>query len=282
MKMCKKFRAIALTLALALVAAFCGCFIVACNNSDGNSGNGENDGSGTSKDTISLAVASVSTGDDDLSTYVINASVNVQLTPQWAITWENADSEWASGKSVSDYLKLDLSNGNLTATVTCLQAFGETSVLTATIGQGSLAVSESKKIDYLARVRYRAYVDEWDSVHSTYHREYEVVRVVGNEVSSLLKFSSSYNSNLVTAISGSAFLNCTFSKAFLPNSLLKICGFAFDNCKYLESITIPASVTEIESYAFRGCSSLKEVIFLGDKSKITFGNNVFYGCPYQP
>ena len=47
------------------------------------------------------------------------------------------------------------------------------------------------------------------------------------------------------------------------------------NCSSLTSVRIPDSVTIIGSYAFRDCSGLSEVTFLGDKP--SFGQGVFDG-----
>ena len=37
---------------------------------------------------------------------------------------------------------------------------------------------------------------------------------------------------------------------------------AFNNCSSLSSITIPSSVTSVESNAFSGCTGLKSVVYL--------------------
>lgn len=58
---------------------------------------------------------------------------------------------------------------------------------------------------------------------------------------------------------------------FVPRSLKRvvltkatsIVGQAFYGCKYIEYVTLPATVTEIGTEAFKDCSALKEVIFDG-------------------
>lgn len=52
-----------------------------------------------------------------------------------------------------------------------------------------------------------------------------------------------------------------FNKASFPVKRIAMC--AFRNCKFLKSITIPNSVTEIGALAFAGCSSLNTVMFHG-------------------
>ncbi len=44
----------------------------------------------------------------------------------WSVSWINGSSAWAAGKTVTDYVTVTpTSDGALTATVTCVQAFGE-------------------------------------------------------------------------------------------------------------------------------------------------------------
>ena len=65
-----------------------------------------------------------------------------------------------------------------------------------------------------------------------------------------------YRNNLITVISDQCFYNCTsLSYVELPNSLTKIEKFAFANTALTE-ITIPKSVSSIDSTAFDGCNDL--------------------------
>ncbi|MBQ8174711.1 MAG: leucine-rich repeat domain-containing protein [Clostridia bacterium] len=57
-----------------------------------------------------------------------------------------------------------------------------------------------------------------------------------------------------------------------------ICTWSFLGCTSLTSITIPDSVTSIDSAAFRGCTSLANVTF-GENSQLTsIGKEAFYYC----
>lgn len=51
--------------------------------------------------------------------------------------------------------------------------------------------------------------------------------------------------------------------------------YAFTDCGDLETVTIPASVTEIGDYAFAGCSNLAQVTLSSDVSTLTVGGNAF-------
>ncbi|MBP5281185.1 MAG: leucine-rich repeat protein [Lachnospiraceae bacterium] len=52
---------------------------------------------------------------------------------------------------------------------------------------------------------------------------------------------------------------------------------AFLSKKYLRSVTVPSSVTEVGDWAFAYCDSLREVLFQGRNAQ--FGKAVFLECP---
>lgn len=65
------------------------------------------------------------------------------------LKWKNAQSEWASGKSVSDYLTINqTSDGSLTATGTVLQAFSEPIEIVATL-RGQEEITAKAQVDYV-------------------------------------------------------------------------------------------------------------------------------------
>lgn len=51
---------------------------------------------------------------------------------------------------------------------------------------------------------------------------------------------------------------------------------AFENCVGLTDITIPASITEVQTSAFSDCANLKKVTVLGNVK--TLGTGIFFGC----
>ena len=75
----------------------------------------------------------------------------------WSLSWKNAASSWANGKSVTDYVTVTpTSDGSTTATVRCLQKFGEQILLTVTSRDNPKATA-STTVDYYKRaVLFRA------------------------------------------------------------------------------------------------------------------------------
>lgn len=71
-------------------------------------------------------------------TAMITPDDAVNKAVDWSVAFENAESEWANGKNAADYVKVTpASDGALTATAACLQAFGERIIITAQVRNGS-------------------------------------------------------------------------------------------------------------------------------------------------
>lgn len=86
----------------------------------------------------------------------LNAMVYPETADNKAVDWEvsfvNSSSAWASGKNVSDYVKLvPESDGAAVATIECLQAFGERIKITVTSRANPLAKAECV-LDYARRI----------------------------------------------------------------------------------------------------------------------------------
>lgn len=70
----------------------------------------------------------------------------------WAVSWVNPNSTFATGKTVTDYLTATpTSDGSLTATVNCLQSFGEKIKITVTSRNNEAATAECT-VDYARRL----------------------------------------------------------------------------------------------------------------------------------
>lgn len=62
----------------------------------------------------------------------------VNKVVDWSVAWENGESSWANGKEVTDYVTVTpTTDGAMTATATCMQAFGEKVIITAQVRDGS-------------------------------------------------------------------------------------------------------------------------------------------------
>ena len=84
------------------------------------------------------------------------------------------------------------------------------------------------------------------------------------------------NTYQVTAIEGTAFMNCTeVTSVSLPNSITTIYDMAFFNCG-IRSIDIPASVTSIYPFAFQCCRDLETINMPATMTSIAF--SAFNGC----
>ncbi len=76
----------------------------------------------------------------------------------WSIAFNNPASEWATGKTVTDYVTLTPGETALTATVQCLQPFGEQIVVTVSADEFE-GVSASCTVDFGARIKTLLYKD---------------------------------------------------------------------------------------------------------------------------
>ena len=69
----------------------------------------------------------------------------------YSVAWKNASSSWASGKTVTDYVTVSqATTGSLTATVTCLQAFGEQIIVTCAVTD-NVDLKATCTVDYLRK-----------------------------------------------------------------------------------------------------------------------------------
>lgn len=107
-----------------------------------------------SKDSLRLAVKRAAQTPAGENTYVLTATINPDTadnkTVSWSVSWKNDSSDFATGKTVTDYVTVTPGE-NLTATVTCLQAFGEQIEVTVTSNDNSDA-SASCTVDYVERI----------------------------------------------------------------------------------------------------------------------------------
>ena len=81
-----------------------------------------------------------------IATITPNNAANKKV--DWSAAFKNPESEWASGKTLSEYIGVTpAEDGSLMASVTCYQAFGEQVILTVTSRENAEATA-SCAIDY--------------------------------------------------------------------------------------------------------------------------------------
>ena len=106
---------------------------------------------------ISLVAASAetldATGQNEIT---LTATVNPEglasyVKVDWSVAWQNADSEWATGKTVTDYITVTpTAFGALTAKVACKAAFGEKVVVSVSV-RDNATLNASCVCDYRVR-----------------------------------------------------------------------------------------------------------------------------------
>lgn len=74
-----------------------------------------------------------------------------------------------------------------------------------------------------------------------------------------------------------AFRNSGLQNITLPEGLTKLPEYCFDNSKLTE-LSIPATLKNIQSRAFRYCKQLTSVTFEGEESELHLDERVFQGC----
>ncbi len=89
------------------------------------------------------------------SAYSLTAAVTPEYADQqqfdWTVQFNNAESEWASGKTASDYVTVTpASDGAATATVSCSEEFAEPMTITCTVRGYDLTATCS--VDYAQRI----------------------------------------------------------------------------------------------------------------------------------
>ena len=78
------------------------------------------------------------------------------------------------------------------------------------------------------------------------------------------------------------FSDCGLHELRLSQSLESIGYGAFENNPALMKIVVPARVTEVESDAFQGCTSLRDLVIDGDPARtLLWAEDAFSGCPCE-
>lgn len=99
--------------------------------------------------------------DESYASVTLTATVTPSWATQalsWSVAFNDPASEWATGKTVTDYVTLTPGETTLTATVQCLQPFGEQIVVTVSADEFE-GVSASCTVDFAQRIKTVIYKD---------------------------------------------------------------------------------------------------------------------------
>ena len=97
------------------------------------------------------AVQSASAYDSVTLNATVKPDSAADKTVDWSVAWVNASSEWANGKTVTDYVTVTpQSDGSTTATVQCLQPFGE-QIRVTVVSRMNTNATASCTVDFAAR-----------------------------------------------------------------------------------------------------------------------------------
>ena len=82
----------------------------------------------------------------------VEPSYATKIAVDWIVSFTNPESEWATGKSVTDYVTVTpTEDGSLTATLECLQPFGEQIIVKVVLRENA-EISDTCPLEYMRRV----------------------------------------------------------------------------------------------------------------------------------
>lgn len=105
-------------------------------------------------DAVSTETGVTTTSSEDVKTVTASFTPTyaVQPTVIFSLAWKNAESEWATGKTVTDYVKIvDDDPSDLTANLECIKAFGELITLKCMVADNS-AIYDTATLHYLQKI----------------------------------------------------------------------------------------------------------------------------------
>lgn len=94
-------------------------------------------------------IESSETGSITITAIVSSDATDKSVT--WSIAWKNAESDWATGKNIVDYITLTPDDSNNSVKVDCLRAFGEQAILTCK-ANGAVDLQATATVDFLKRI----------------------------------------------------------------------------------------------------------------------------------
>ncbi len=74
-----------------------------------------------------------------------------------------------------------------------------------------------------------------------------------------ISYEEEYDGTITVRAAGEYIEKATIPSTINGKTVTKIDYSGFQNCKYLETVTLPSTIKEIEAYAFEGCTSLTSI-----------------------
>lgn len=96
------------------------------------------------------------------------------------------------------------------------------------------------------------------------------------DIESWLKISFGGNSNPTQFAKDLYLNNLLVTEIIIPDTITEIPSYAFYSCKSIRSVTIGDTVTSIANHAFYGCTNLTSITI--PNSVISIGKSAFYNC----
>lgn len=82
----------------------------------------------------------------------VEPSYATKIAVDWIVSFANPESTWATGKNVTDYVTITpTEEGSLTATLECLQPFGE-QIIVKVVSRENAEISDTCPLEYMRRV----------------------------------------------------------------------------------------------------------------------------------
>lgn len=100
--------------------------------------------------------------------YVLTATVTpsdaTDMSVSYIAEWADHESEWANGKTLSDYVTVKQGSDGFTATVECKQAFGE-QVIIRCVSDDNPSASATCRVDYCIKILGNKFKGIWIAIH---------------------------------------------------------------------------------------------------------------------
>lgn len=189
----------------------------------------------------------------------LNKAVN------WSLSWKDTDAEWATGKTVTEYVSLgdETTQSGESVTVSCLKDFGETIIITAVSDE-----DETKKatcsVDYMRRVL---------SIDYTFKYGDSAISSVAADSDGVYRFDYTGEEKSYTVIPVPVYSACTMDLEYTSSTTGKFTdSFGYGNGVSLTAPILSAGISNVVSKPTLSSTAL---------DYITKAEEICAGVPWQ-